>query len=296
MRYLSFIFLIVFCFSCARHKEEHVVISKEHTSAIEKKSYAKKDAYSLLIKKKLQHYIDEQKLTLTHPEFSETALPSLFNIDTSAIVVVKNVELIPLSKNIDSVQTFMSKVIFSTSAKQFTDSIITTIKKKVIMIDDTLQTSTKFSFSSIKRERPKKMPLETAMLKPTKVVRFSLKDLSFTWDEIDACDCLFAVTPGAGYIRQLYFGRYKNGKSAVLQIEKGTSKTQVPILRPRSQQRTSGDSWTEIYANDTYKITLKASPAKNLVKGKFTYYIDFKLLNKDSRKTIRDMVLVNCKS
>ncbi|GAA4271375.1 hypothetical protein GCM10022258_06680 [Aquimarina gracilis] len=123
-----------------------------------------------------------------------------------------------------------------------------------------------------------------------------MSDLTFTWEEINACDCLFVVKAKNTDYERLYFGRFKGDTSGVIQFGKSNQKQLIPSTKPRSKNREPGSFWREIYQNDNYKIQLKANSTNPKVKGKYTYYIEFVLTDLSTKKIVKKVVLANCKS
>ncbi len=139
----------------------------------------------------------------------------------------------------------------------------------------------------------KKSPI---LKKPTSVDLFSIGNLGFTWEEINACDCIFKISTKNTIYEKLYFGRFKDNKMGILQFEKKTDKFQIPILKSRSKNRKPGSKWKETYQNDRFQITLKATPTRSRIKGKHTYFIDFTLIELSSKESIKKVILTNCRS
>ncbi len=132
--------------------------------------------------------------------------------------------------------------------------------------------------------------------KPKYIQKFSYRDLTFTWEDINACDCLFMVKDKNTDYKKLYFGRFKGDTSAIIQLGKNTEKQRIRITKPRSKTRKPGSAWIETYQNDRYKIKIKANPDQPKVKKKYTYYFNFTLTDLSSKKSIKNMVIANCKS
>ncbi|GAA4278231.1 hypothetical protein GCM10022259_29560 [Aquimarina mytili] len=253
-------------------------------------SISKEDAYSILITQKLQQYIDQKTLTKAYPDFIiETGQDRIFLEDSA---VVKKVELIePFVVISDSVKTVKTKVTFESKI----DTLTTIIKTSDIKMDGEIFKTTKVIFETV--EKPNISNQNSPKIKdPKHVARFTIRDLSFTWEEINACDCLFMVNAINTPYKKLYFGRFKDNQNGILQLGKNTTKYVIPIKNPRSKVRKPGSFWTETYQNDDYQIRLKASKATPKVKNKYTYYIDFTFTELSSKKTIRNLVLANCKS
>ncbi len=295
--YLSFICCGILFYNCSNRKENQSFMLELEKVPLEKKSsVTKEEAYSLLINQKLYEYVDRQKLMKEHPEFStHKDVNSLFPfLDTNSSI--ESIDSSPLSIVTDSTKLFKTIIKFKINNVQRIDSIRSKIISSQTIIDGESYSTTNVFFNPyVKKQKP--IIKSESIEKPSIVEKFSLHELSFTWDEINNCDCLFIIKPKPNTITQkLYFGRLKNSEGAILQLEKEGLKTILPVLRSRKQQRTTGDSWIEIYANKTYKVVLKATPAKMIIDKKQAYHIDFKLTVLDSNEIIKDMVLVNCKS
>jgi len=123
-----------------------------------------------------------------------------------------------------------------------------------------------------------------------------VRDLSLNWEEINACDCLFAVTVKDTIYKKLYIGRFKGDSSAIIQLGKKGKKQLLPITKARSKTRKPGSAWQERYQNKAYTVTMEAKSTTPKVKGRYTYFVDFKITNLSSKKTIKNTVLTNCKS
>jgi len=132
--------------------------------------------------------------------------------------------------------------------------------------------------------------------KPTSVDIFSIGNLGFSWEEINACDCIFKISTKNTSHEKLYFGKFKNDKMGILQLEKKTDVFKIPILKPRSKNRKLGSNWKETYQNNQFQIALKATPTRSRIRGKYTYYIDFTLIDLSSKEIIKKVILTNCRS
>ncbi len=290
--YVVYSLLVIVFFGCSKNAPKEAEIQRSEDSELFEKNttISKKEAYAIVIAQKLQEVIDKEMLIKGYPDFStETDQDKIFLEDS---LMVKKVEFIEPFKNIsDSVKIVKTKVVFESRI----DTLLTLIKTSNIKIDEETLKTTKITFKSIEKRNisDTKLPEIKA---PKYVEKFSIKDLNFTWEEINACDCLFMVNAGDTSYERLYFGRFKDNENGILQLGKNTEKFIIPIKNPRSKARNPGSFWKETYQNHLYKIRLKATPTTPRVKSKYTYYIDFTLIEFSSRKTIKNTLLANCKS
>ncbi|MEW7292247.1 hypothetical protein [Aquimarina sp. 2304DJ70-9] len=291
MKHFIYIIIVLVFIGCAKNssKELDDEVSKASSVVEEEISITQEDAYVLLIKQKIQESIDKSVLAKKHPDFTiENKQEEHFSTEEKTI---KDVTLIaPFKILSDSVKTIKTKVIYESRI----DTLITHIKTSKTEIDGEQLKITMITFSSPKKKDTpsSKQPDQ----KPIHVERFSVRDLSFTWEEINACDCLFMVNAKNTSYKRLYFGRFKDNANGIIQQGKNTEKYLIPVLKPRSAKRKPGSFWRETYQNNRYKIELKASPTTAKVKGKHTYYVDFTLNDTSSKKVVKKLVLVNCKS
>ncbi len=241
-----------------------------------------KEEYTVVIFQKLQQYLHRDKL---NPQNQDR----IFSREKTTI---KEVELIePYIITSDSIKKIKTKVIFESE----TDTILTTIKTLEKDIDGECIKTNRFSFESLKKLKTIS-PINAVSKKPIHVERFSLRDLSFTWEDINACDCLYMVKAENTSYKKLYFGRFKGDTTGIIQLGKNTEKQLVPIIKSRAKNRKPGSTWNETYQNNLYTIKLKSKPTKRKVKGKHTYYIDFTLMDRSTKKMVKNTVLANCKS
>ncbi len=288
--YISIVFIF---FSCAKNaSKESDNQAPEISSTIEEEmAITEEEAFAVLIKQKIQEYIDKNILAEKHPDFTIKDYYYQEELFSTKERTVKDVTLIaPFKVLSDSVKTVKTEVIFESQI----DTLITFIKTSEVEIDGDHLKITTITFAPLKKTNTlfSKQPGQ----KPIHVDRFSIRDLNFTWEEINACDCLFMVSAKDTSYKRLYFGRFKDNVNGIIQQGKNTEKYIIPVFKPRSTKRNPGSFWREVYQNDQYKIELKASPTTAKVKGKYTYYVDFTLNDLSSKKVVKKLVLVNCKS
>ncbi len=284
---------LLLVFGCANNasKESTTQTINEQDTLEEKILITKEDAYTILIKQKLQDYLDKNRLTKTHPGFKtkEEAQEALFSVEETQ---VNEIELIfPFTYSSDSTKTIKTKVIFQSTI----DTILTHIKVYETEINEEKITTTKISFSKISNPEPL-ISNQPKPPKPAYVDKFSIKDLNFTWEEVNTCDCLFMVHAKNTTYKKLYFGRFIDNTTAIIQLGKSADKYLIPIATPRSKNRKPGSFWRETYQNDHYKVELKASKTTPKVKGKYTYYIDFVLTDFSTQEVVKNIILANCRS
>ncbi len=290
IQFLYIVGLLV-CIGCANNSSKEaesdteVLKTEEETSLV-----SEEEAYSILILQKLKEIVDKKVLADTHPDFDiDPSIQSLYPAITDT--KVKEVHLIsPFEIVSDSVKSVKTKVVYETK----TDTIITYIKTSEMMVDGEQLKTTKMSFTPQLPKITSKKPKDDS--KPLHVERFSIRDLSFTWEEVNACDCLFMIPAKNSSFKKLYFGRFKDNTTAIIQLGKNTEKYLIPISKSRSPNRKNGASWSETYQSDTYKLSLTAKPTTNKVKGKHTYLINFTFTDVSSKKVIQKEILANCKS
>ncbi len=291
--YLLICSLLLGCADNASKEQDTMKL--ESSSAVEEENsmVSEEEAYTILAKQKLKELIDKKELAAAHPQFSIDSNTE-FTITEIEDTLIKNLQFIEPFKTLsDSVKYAKTKVIFPSKI----DTLLTFITTSTINIDGETFKTTKISFTPARLTKyftNQGQKINTN--EPKRVERFSINDLSFTWEEINACDCLFMVKTKDQDYERLYFGRFKGDTSGILQIGKNTKKLLVPLTKKRSQSRKMGSFWKETYQNDSYKIQLEASSKPAKIKGKFTYKIDFTLTNLTTKKIVKNLVLTNCKS
>jgi len=293
----QFVYLLaglLLCIGCSNRVSQKENLNTESYSEIaseplaDRSSISEEDAYKILIKQKLKELIDQKALLDSHPQFevdSNVLLPVSKVKDTS----IQAIDFIELFKTLsDSVKYVKTKVVYP----NMIDTLITYINTSEKLIEGEKFKITNISFIPAKPDNK----VSEEKLTPRWVEKFSSKDLSFTWEEINACDCIFMVRTENAVYKEIYFGRFKNNTTGILQLGKNTQKYIIPISKPRALSRTPGTSWNETYQNENFKVILKSTSSENIVKGKFTYSIRFKLNHKDTNTTVDELVLANCKS
>ncbi|MBQ4821536.1 hypothetical protein [Aquimarina sp. MMG016] len=296
----QFVSVIILCilFGCANNASKEMDttnILEANGIKKEEEIISKEDAYALLIKEKLQEQIDKKNLTKNHPNFDIDLddNKSFFNKLASGVKSVKLIE--PIETISDSVKSIKTEVVFGTEIdSMISDTIVARIKTSTIEIDGESLNATQISFDKIKVSKNKTINQPKAS-NPKSVNKFSLKDLSFTWEEINACDCLFMVKATNTDYKKLYFGRFKGDSTGIIQLGKNTEKFHIPLIQSRSKNRKPGTTWKETYKNNQYRVRLKATPTIPKVKGKYTYYIDFRFTDLSSKKVITKRLLTNCR-
>ncbi|MCK8521601.1 hypothetical protein M0D21_08475 [Aquimarina sp. D1M17] len=269
-------------------KTESLIDVEEENSMV-----SEEEAYTILAMQKLKELIDKKALTKSHPEFNDNS-ETEFIISEVEDTLIKTVQFIePFKIQSDSVKYAKTKVIYPSRI----DTLFTFIKTSTTAIDGETYKTTEISFA------PSTLPKyythqvkKTNNHPPKRVERFSINDLSFTWEEINACDCIFMVKAKNTPFKRLYFGRFKDNTTGILQLGKNSEKYTLPISSPRLKDRKPGIPWNETYQNTQYKVELIAEPMPNRVKGKFTYAIHFKLIHLSSQEIIESTILSNCKS
>ena len=290
MKQFIYIFIVLILYGCANNarKEMDIESSEAPIYVEEEVAITAEDAYTILIKQKLQEQIDQTLLTKKHPGFEIDKHENLNFITDQK--TVEHVELVSVISTLsDSVKTVKTKVVFDTK----TDTLLTFIRTSTVQIDGEQLKTTTLQFTPIKKKQSKVIDSSPT---PEHVEQFSLKDLNFTWEEINGCDCLFMIPAKNTPYKKLYFGRFKDNKHSILQLGKRGKKHDIPIAVSRSKDRKPGSSWKETYRNKDYEIKLKASPTKNKVKGKHTYYINLIFTEITSSMVVKETVLANCKS
>lgn len=266
-------------------EEEEAVISEE-------------DALSILVKQKIQEHLDKKNIHYQHPEFKidsdhhQTVFPK-------KATQVKQVTFIKdLYPDLDSLSSFITEVTFESDQKTSNiDTIITTIKTSKIVFDGNPLKTQEISFSALQRSQISKNQSATSSdTLPKSVSIFSLDNLNFTWEEINACDCLFMIPSEKTAYQKLYFGRLKGDPIGIVQLGKNTKKILTPLTHKRAKTRKPGSAWKEMYENSEFTIKIIATPTEARVKGKFTYYIDFTYTDLNLKHSVKKVILTNCKS
>lgn len=291
--YYTFILFFIACSNKRAEKSMDVNAETTEELSVEKEdAISEVEAYTFLVKQKLQEHIDKKLLVLKHPEFAtDHPEPNLFTIHHNT--QIEDITFIGNPKTVlDSMAQYITKVDFKNAPS---DTIISNINMSTTTINNEVVKTSKIVFEKI--EKPQKTIVPKVITKkPTKVEKFSLKDLSFTWEEINSCDCLFVVNVKQTEYRKLYFGRFEDNTKGILQLGKLTEQQLIPVTKPRNKNRINGKAWKETYQNKKYRIQLNATPTKSKIKRKYTYFVDFKYTDLQSKKTIRNTVIVNCNS
>ncbi len=290
MRYqfVYIICIIILFASCAKNasKELNREALKAPELLEENTIITIEDAYKVLVKQKLQEQLDKKELAQTYPDFATVIHEDILfsNIDES---VIKEIHFItPFITVSDSLQTVKTQVVFESK----TDTLITKIKTSEIYVEGEKLKTHKVSFEHYRNPKTKTKSL------PAYPERFSINDLNFSWEDINACDCLFMAKMETTDYERLYFGRLIKGDSAIMQLGKRNKKLVIPVLKSRSKNRKPGNSWKETYQNNEYHILLNAQKAQPKVKGKYSYFIDLEFKHISSKKVIKKVIITNCKS
>jgi len=180
--------LFVGCSQKASQKESPKTESYSEIESEPVEQYAtisEEDAYKILIKQKLKELIDQKSLMDSHPQFEvdPNAVLSVFKIKDTTIQTIHFIE--PFKKLSDSVKQVKTKIVYTT----LTDTLVTHIKTSETLIEGEKFKTTEVSFVPV---NPDKV-VSPEKTKPKWVEKFSSKDLSFTWEEINSCDCIFMV-------------------------------------------------------------------------------------------------------
>ncbi len=293
MKQWMYILIVGLSVGCAKNASKNMEVEASNAVQVpeEKTTISEEDAYTLLITQKLQEYLDQQALAETHPDFDIQKVEDdgLFSTHEKQL---KSIQFIaPFEWITDSIKSVKTKVIFDAT----TDTLITYIQTSETEIDGETFKTTNITFGKPSATKTSTAS-RSATSKSIRTEKFSLKDLSFTWKEIDACDCLFMVKAKNTAYKRLYFARFKGDSTGILQLGRNTKKYMLPIEKHRSKNRKPGASWVETYQNDLYKIKVNATTTKPKIKGKFSYYINFTLDDLKSKEVIKSILLVNCKS
>lgn len=252
------------------------------------------DAYLLLIRQKIQEQIDKRILEDKNPDFALDSSQT-FSFPEKAIQVneVSFLETFDFSSDSISIKTKVSYV--SDTNTPLIDSLLTHIKVFETEIDGEVFNTNEISLKKITKpakKLPKKIKRPDNL--PQKVSKFSVTNLSLSFEEIGRCDCLFVVPTEQKPIDKIYFGRLSDAEG-VVQLGKNTERFSVATIRKRSSSRIPGSSWSETYQNSRFRIKISASPAQPRVRNKHTYYIDFTFQDNESKTKLRKVILANCK-
>ncbi|WP_103863634.1 hypothetical protein [Aquimarina sp. I32.4] len=149
MRRLLFIIAILFLIGCANNESRRMEMETTVSLDIPKETTAlsDSDAYMIIIKQKLQEYLDRKALAKSNPDFAiETDRNT--SILTTEGTQIKYLDFItPIKTTSDSIKEVLIKVV----TEQKTDTIMTIINTSKIEIDGELLTTTKVSFDTIKK-------------------------------------------------------------------------------------------------------------------------------------------------
>lgn len=116
-----------------------------------------------------------------------------------------------------------------------------------------------------------------------------ITDLSFNWQEITRCNCLFAKTDDKYLAKELLLARDSVGGYGLIQI--GKNRLTIPISIPRTQ-KSKGKEWMEMYSNDTVMIVLRGKPIDRRILRTYSYNIDFEMICNDD--TIKQQLIGHC--
>lgn len=122
--------------------------------------------------------------------------------------------------------------------------------------------------------------------------KLTIYDLRLSWKEVTRCNCLFAKTDDKYWRKELFFARDSVGDYGLIQIGKRSSATSIPISTSLTQ-KTKGQEWTEVFRNDSLKITLNGKPIKSKVLRTYSYDVDFEMIHNDD--TIKDVIIGHCR-
>lgn len=302
MRTVVYIFIAFLCMCCANNSAPHKTESESPVDFIveeeEETLVSEEDALSTLVQQKIQDQLDKKNLHDKHPEFKIDSNGYQTIFPEKAKQVKQVTFLKELYPNQDTLSGLITKVVFELDQKAVRiDTVITTIKTANIMIDGNLLRTQKISFDALQKKQSIDLQNEITIADPPKSVSiFSLDNLNFTWEEINACDCLFMIPYEKTTYQKLYFGRLKGDSTGIVQFGKNTKKILIPLTHKRSNTRKLGSAWKEVYENSEFIIKIVATPTEARVKGKFTYYIDFTYTDLKLKDGIKKVILTNCKS
>ncbi|WP_152537465.1 hypothetical protein [Aquimarina pacifica] len=114
-------------------EEENITISEE-------------DAYTILIKQKLQELIDKRKLAQSHPDFELNSKKNeLFSQQESNIKEIKLIT--PFTIVSDSVKTITTAVVFDNAI----DTVLSIIKTSTVEIEKKQLKMTKVTFDTLQK-------------------------------------------------------------------------------------------------------------------------------------------------
>ncbi len=114
----------------------------------EESEFSENDAYTLIIKQKLQEYIDKKALAKANPDFViDTGKSKLLTIKTDTRL--KQIDFITPFENVsDSIKKVTTRVVLEHQV----DTILTFIKTSETEIDGEQLQTTKISFDTIKKK------------------------------------------------------------------------------------------------------------------------------------------------
>ncbi|MBI3220731.1 MAG: hypothetical protein HYZ44_14550 [Bacteroidetes bacterium] len=126
---------------------------------------------------------------------------------------------------------------------------------------------------------------------PEQSGQLTIHNVGLNWSEVIRCNCLFAKTDGNYWRKELFFARDSVGNNGLIQIGETNRATLIPISTPLIQ-KSKGQEWTEVYSNDTLKITLRGKPIRSKILHTYSYHVAFELIHNGD--TVRDEIIGHC--
>jgi hypothetical protein len=150
MKKMIYIIVLLFSLGCANNASKSMEMdASESFEKIEEESeFSENDAYTLIIKQKLQEYIDKKALAKANPDFViDTGKSKLLTIKTDTRL--KQIDFITPFENVsDSIKKVTTRVVLEHQV----DTILTFIKTSETEIDGEQLQTTKISFDTIKKK------------------------------------------------------------------------------------------------------------------------------------------------
>ncbi|QKX03806.1 hypothetical protein HN014_02350 [Aquimarina sp. TRL1] len=296
MRQFLYIVLFLLSIGCSNNRAEKFTSKEQSSTAVESEAIIKEvitpqQAYTEVIFQKLKDIIETRQLHIKHPEFPKNdTLPTWIHITPHTLL--KNIEIIDSVAMTDSITTVKTKLNFE---RQKTDTIISIIKRSTVFIDTIATTSIQIDFEKTEKKQPS-VTYQKEVHTPLQKEKFSLKDLNFSWEDIDNCDCLFSVNVEDTPSQKIFFGRLNDDTHGILQVGIHAASEKIQVTTPRNTKRAFGSSWKETYKNSHYNIRITATPETSKFKDKYAYSINFFLRKKTDNTLVRKNILVHCKS